>query len=140
MIQLPDGLTILELDKRFWAKVDKTDSCWLWRGAVHVRSGHGMFGWDRKNNSITLYAHRYSYERLVGPIPTNMVIDHTCQITNCVNPQHLEIVTRGENTIRTGLRKTHCKRGHLLSATAYVNKKNGHRTCRKCNNFRRRKR
>lgn len=127
------------LDERFWSKVKKTKGCWLWQGAKHTRSGHGMFGYSVMYKNTTLYAHRYAYERLVGSIPRGMVLDHICCVTNCVNPKHLEIVTRGENTVRAGKRMIYCKRGHLLEETAYINKKNGHRTCRACNNYRRRK-
>jgi hypothetical protein len=45
-------------------------------------------------------AHRWMYEQKIGPIPKGLVIDHLCRNTRCVNPDHLEPVTRGENTRR----------------------------------------
>lgn len=45
-------------------------------------------------------AHRVSYEAFNGPIPEGMVIDHLCQVTSCVNPDHLEAVTQKTNIQR----------------------------------------
>jgi hypothetical protein len=80
--------------ERFWRKVDKTSSCWLWTGAT--TKDYGVF-WD----SVRLvYAHRWSFEAAGGVIPDGLVIDHLCRTPRCVNPAHLEPVTRAENTER----------------------------------------
>lgn len=136
MKQLPDSLTFEIIDQRFWARVDKTGECWEWQGAGHKRSNHGMFGWSKDGVKAVMYAHRYAYERLVGEIPEGLVIDHLCSNPRCVNPAHLEPVTIGENTIRARKAMVVCKRGHDLSF-AYTDKR-GFRTCRQCNNLRRR--
>lgn len=86
---------------RFWRLVDKTDSCWLWLGAQNGK-GYGRFtlsgrnGWKRS-------AHRYAYELLVGPIAAGLDLDHLCRNRLCVNPEHLEPVTRRENLRRAGI-------------------------------------
>jgi hypothetical protein len=92
------------VEERFWAKVEKTDGCWLWTGAISGKSGtasaargYGYFGVTSKK---IVRAHRWAYETLVGPIPEGMELDHLCHITTCVNPNHLEAVTHLENVRR----------------------------------------
>lgn len=86
-------------ERRFWAKVDKSGGCWVWTGACNS-DGYGNFLFEGAN----WRAHRWSYERLVGPIPDGLVIDHLCCVTRCVNPAHLEPVTHLEN-VRRGIRR-----------------------------------
>jgi hypothetical protein len=76
---------------------------------------------------------------LVGPIPEGMEIDHLCRNRGCVNPEHLEPVTRQENIRRSqsisvaNAAKTHCPYGHLLSgANLYLRPNRGGRACREC--------
>jgi hypothetical protein len=118
-------------------KVNKTETCWLWTAFIKP-NGYGQF----KQNG---FAHRYSYEFFVGPIPSGMEIDHLCKVTACVNPDHLEVVTRAENNRRSNsisalnMRKTHCKRGHPFSGDNLVIRAPGRsgrsgRGCRICIN------
>ena len=88
------------LDERYWCKVEKTDGCWIWRGAKTC--GYGVFG--IRNNQL-IYAHRYSYYTMVGDIPLGLEIDHLCRNTLCVNPEHMEAVAHKENCIRVFARK-----------------------------------
>ena len=85
-------------EARFWSKVEKTETCWIWRGARDDK-GYGSLGINGK----ILRAHRVSYEWLIGPIPEGLVLDHLCRVPPCVNPAHLEPVTQGENS-RRGIR------------------------------------
>lgn len=97
----PLGRTAISFEERFWQKVQKTDSCWVWIGSKD-KQGYG----NLTNNRQVLAVHRVSYEMHVGPIPAGLVIDHKCFNHSCVNPEHLEPVTRkvnGEN--RAGLNK-----------------------------------
>lgn len=90
-------------EERFWVKVDKTETCWLWTAATS-RNGYGDF-WDgTKHPSGTnriVRAHRYAYELLVGPIPADREIDHICHQRNCVNPDHLRLATRKQQLENT---------------------------------------
>ena len=89
--------TILTL--RFWAKVKKgaPDECWPWT-AAHARDGYGKFG---TSHSKWQRAHRVAYEIAVGPIPPGMMIDHTCNNPDCVNPSHLRLATPSQNRFNT---------------------------------------
>lgn len=96
---------------RFMAKVAKRpDGCWMWVGGLH-RNGYGKFGM----NGGSVLAHRWSYERHVGPIPTGLEIDHLCRVPACVNPAHLEPVTHAENVRRHHALETHCINGHRFT-------------------------
>lgn len=129
---------------RFWAKVNKDGPmpatfrnrgpCWIWTAGANNR-GYGMF---HPTKATTTLAHRYAYEALRRPIPAGLVIDHLCRVRRCVNPDHLQPVSRGENTLR-GLSvatfnrlKTECPAGHRYdAANTYVSPK-GSRICRAC--------
>lgn len=76
------------------------DGCWLWSGNVNP-DGYGRVAWRRADGvSRTGFAHRFAYERLVGPVPDGLVLDHLCRNTVCVRPDHLEPVTDSENSRR----------------------------------------
>lgn len=92
----------------FWAKVQKTDTCWLW--TARSCNGYGSFGIGR----VPRLAHRVAYTELVGPIPKGMTLDHLCRVRACVNPAHLEVVTAEENVRRAMPIRTHCENGHEL--------------------------
>ena len=85
-----------KLPERFWARVyvGPETRCWLWK--TPGLGGYGSFMLKR----VRKYAHRWSYEELVGPIPADLEIDHLCRNRACVNPAHLEPVTRKINTQR----------------------------------------
>lgn len=86
--------------ERFWAKVEKTPGCWLWRGSHNMR-GYSTFHVEAgRSEPKKVLAHRYAYELLVGPIPDGLQIDHVCRNKGCVNPEHLEPVTPSENMRR----------------------------------------
>jgi len=120
---------------RFWKWVDKTDSCWLWTGAL--RYGYGRFVVGGRNGKV-LMSHRFAYEEIKGVVPEGLQLDHLCRVRNCVNPDHLEPVTqkvnilRGESPSAKQARQTHCIHGHLLSGDNLYEGKNNHRGCKIC--------
>lgn len=121
----------LPVGERFWGKVDATGVCWEWTGILE--QGYGNIA----VNGSRVKAHRWAWESLVSPIPEGMVLDHLCRNRSCVLPDHLEVVTPGENTRRghraLSLRnKTHCPKGHPYSGTNVAVNGNGSRYCRKC--------
>lgn len=82
-------------------------------------------------------AHRWIYEQVYGPVPTELQIDHLCFVRECVNPAHLEAVTPQVNNdrrrdVRGGFSDvTHCIHGHVFDDANTYRWKNG-RYCRAC--------
>lgn len=126
------------VDRYLWNKVDKDGpaDCWIWTGGTSL--GYGRVGCRIPlTESGTDMAHRLTYELLVGPIPPypDYHLDHTCRVTLCVNPDHLEVVTAAENTRRGlhGVLRTHCKNGHALTEDNVQRRRwDDQRRCKTC--------
>ena len=128
-------------DQLFFDAVDTDGDCWEWQLYVHP-AGYGMLTRRGKRH----YAHRYVWEMMVGPIPEGYDIDHLCRNKACVNPDHLEPVTRKENLRRgvtrqgkpskiKGFRYEMCRRGkgphRMEDPNLYYNHRGG-RQCKAC--------
>jgi HNH endonuclease len=125
-----------------FALPEPNSGCFIWMGNISW-NGYGTLkiGYKKEGNRKTEWAHRAAYEYFVGPIPEGMDLDHKCRMRCCVNPDHLEPVTRVENTRRGNLfsvlkaraaLQTHCKRGHALSGSNLRISTGGSRLCRTC--------
>lgn len=127
---------------RFWSRVEKReDGCWAWTGGLGSQ-GYGNIIDDAKKR---IYAHRFSYSMFRGDIPPGLELDHLCRVRRCVNPDHLEVVTRKVNSDRgfgpSGInsRKTHCIRGHPFDAAntaIYIRNGRQIRQCKQCGRIR----
>lgn len=114
----------------------RVGTCWMWTGTLFTGpfGGYGQAWWDGKHRM----AHKLSFSWYRGEVPAGLELDHTCRNRACINPYHLEPVTRREN-VRRGvsivavqMAKTHCKHGHLLQGWNLLPRV-GRRDCRPCN-------
>jgi hypothetical protein len=127
--------------KRFFESIDvptTKDGCWNWTGPTIVQ-GYGHFFCGVKSGKIAR-VHRLAYEVWKGPIPESLTIDHLCYNRLCVNPLHLEAVTRGENAGRAKRKITHCPKGHeyTIDNIKTTKRTNGERACLTCHRERER--
>lgn len=83
------------LAERFWAKIQKTEGCWLWIGG-HNAEGYGRLGRGERGSVID-YAHRVSWEIANGPIPDGLWALHRCDNPRRVRPDHLFLGDRSDN-------------------------------------------
>jgi HNH endonuclease len=128
---------------RFWEKVDQQGPvpvhrpdlgpCWIWLGAPN-EGGYGTFWHEDKKR----FAHRFSYELFIAPIPDELVIDHLCRNRICVNPDHLEPVTDRVNVLRgigpaaRNVVAVECHLGHPYDEINTYWYPDGSRGCREC--------
>lgn len=111
-----------------------TYTCWHYAGYIVKNSGYGRISGE--------LAHRVFWREARGPVPEGLVLDHLCRNRRCVNPEHLEPVTLGEN-IRRGISangsKTSCSNGHKFTPSNtfnYVYRGVKRRRCRICHRVR----
>lgn len=92
----------------FWAKVRKTNGCWVWTSGLYW-DGYGKF-WAGSQGR-TVRAHRFSYELHKGKIKKGLLVCHSCDNRLCVKPSHLwtgtvkdnndDMTTKGRNFFST---------------------------------------
>ena len=120
------------LDKLMTRTATTDTGCMIFTGYKEKRMG---YGYVRHEGKVRL-AHRVAYSLAIGPIPEGLTIDHLCRQPSCINPDHLEAVTQGENNRRGTTydfqrAKTTCPKGHPYSHTV-VAKGYTERRCREC--------
>lgn len=102
-------------------ELDPVTGCWLRTAGIH-RNGYSSID--------TMVAHRYAFEMFVGPIPEGHEIHHLCGVRRCVNPEHLETLTRAEHLAKHRS-VARCPNGHLVAETGIKNG-GGKRRCGVC--------
>lgn len=121
---------------RFFAKVEKTENCWLWTATKH-KFGYGSFSYKSKK----IGSHVFSFMLHKGDIEKGRCVRHICDVPECVNPDHLILGTQLDNLRDMSSRgrgknqntdKEVCKNGHELKGDNLKVHKNGKRNCRIC--------
>ena len=126
--QPPASLTLDAMFDR--ALPEPNSGCWLWPTESREGYGHVWCG------GRTRRAHIVSYELARGAVPEGLVLDHLCRVRCCINPDHLEPVTQGENIRRSPImgqyaRPTTCPKGHAFDESNTY-RAGGQRYCRAC--------
>lgn len=121
------------IEERFWRKVQKTETCWLWVG-YRNEDGYGSIRMQGRPE----FVHRVAFAMAGTPLNPLQEVHHACPNKNCVrvHPAHLVIVPRYKNpdsAPQLNRAKTHCKHGHPFSGQNLGMESRGKRYCKICN-------
>lgn len=106
--------------ERFWARVEKTETCWNWTGSLDTH-GYGQF-W---NGEKTALVHRFSWELNRGSIPCGKMVCHHCDNPRCVRPDHLYVGDDQSNMKDRTVRKRHWANQRPEEFSAHVHRIGG---------------
>ena len=89
-------------DRAYKKIVRAVNGCWISTYSV-ASHGYAQIGWSNRaaGERHIVLAHRASWEKVNGPVPVGMTLDHLCREKRCVNPAHLRLMDNFENGRRT---------------------------------------
>jgi hypothetical protein len=106
-----------QLLEKLLAKTSKVGGCFEWQGS---KTKNGYVLTYHKGKSV--HAHRLVFTLAKGPIPTGLVVMHSCDNRACINPEHLSVGSQSDNLLDAvakgrnhQTKKTHCPKGHEYS-------------------------
>jgi HNH endonuclease len=120
-----------------WAIPEPNSGCLIWLGPLN-KGGYGSVHYPGQTK---MNAHRAAYLIARGPIPPKLEPDHLCRLRCCIEPNHLELVTRSVNLKRGNVGadiaaaqriKTHCPQGHAYEGHNLYRDPRGGRGCMEC--------
>ena len=123
--KIPSYINFGHIQEKF--HVDK-NGCWIWDGVLSRGYPKITINYER------YYVHRIAFKIFNGHLMKHLEIDHLCRVTRCINPSHLEQVSKYVNNMRSNsltaiyARRKKCPKGHEY--TRYTPK--GYRYCVKC--------
>ena len=80
-----------------------TSNCWISKRSVR-KDGYSSL----KVNGKEVLAHRLSFEIFRQAIPVDKLVCHTCDVRNCVNPDHLYLGSDSTNAKDRQVRNKSC--------------------------------
>ena len=118
--------------RRIWAKIEVTDGCWNWTGALNDCGYAASVPVDgsKVKHKKTYLPHRLMFSWFKWAIPEDLTIDHLCNNRGCMNPDHMATATIGDN-VRRAVKRPYCKNGHPQTPENRYKYKNKER-CKPC--------
>lgn len=72
------------------------NGCWIWQG-IHFGNGYGRLSKHLPISDFSARAHIASYQYHIGKIGKGLFVCHSCDVKNCINPNHLWLGTNSDN-------------------------------------------
>ncbi|MCK4261393.1 MAG: HNH endonuclease [Halanaerobiales bacterium] len=105
----PKGIDKIPVEAKLQDYTESATGCWEYNGCVQSN------GYSRiRHRGVTNYGHRLSFEAFNGPIARGLFVCHKCDNRKCINPNHLFLGTREDNTI-DAMGKGRVAKGEQLS-------------------------
>lgn len=77
--------------RAFWIEEDRgyDTPCWIWQGSK-TKAGYGVrSAIDARGKKRPHLVHKLNWEAQNGPVPEGEELHHLCEVTSCVNPDHV---------------------------------------------------